>query len=92
VFSAAAPAEARTLFDRHAATIDLLVTDVVMPEMHGPVLAERLRATRPDLPVLFLSGYSDAMPTSASSAFLAKPFSSSRLLATVDRLLGARAH
>jgi hypothetical protein len=42
--------------------------------------------------VLFLSGYSDAMPTSASSAFLAKPFSSSRLLATVDRLLGARAH
>jgi two-component system, cell cycle sensor histidine kinase and response regulator CckA len=94
VLSAATPAEARALFEQHADDIDLLVTDVIMPEMHGPALAEQLVARRPDLPVLFVSGYSDAMPASAAASgrvtFLAKPFASSRLVSAVADLLTAR--
>jgi PAS domain S-box-containing protein len=93
VLSAATPGEACALFERHAADIDLLLTDVVMPEMHGPVLAERLVARRPDLRVLFVSGYSDAMPASATATdrvtFLGKPFTPSRLVSTVAELLMA---
>lgn len=94
VLAAAAPGEACALLEQHAPDIDLLLTDIVMPEMRGPALAERLVAQRPDLPVLFVSGYSDAMPASATPtsnvAFLAKPFPSSRPAAAVARLLRAR--
>jgi PAS domain S-box-containing protein len=94
VLSAATPGEACALFEQHADEIDLLLTDVVMPEMRGPVLAERLVARRPDLRVLFVSGYSDAMPASATATdrvtFLAKPFAPSRLVSTVAELLMAR--
>jgi CheY-like chemotaxis protein len=94
VLSAATPGEARALFEQHGDAIDLLLTDVVMPEMHGPALAEQLVSRRPDLPVLFVSGYSDTMPASAGAkgrvTFLAKPFASSRLVAAVADLLTAR--
>src|SRR6185295_2286869 len=40
--------------------IHLLLTDVMMPDLTGPVLAERLRSSQPDLPVLFISGFHDA--------------------------------
>ncbi len=56
---------------------DALVTDVVMPGLNGAELARRLRDTRPDLPVLFISGYSHGvaeLPTNPGSALLAKPF------------------
>jgi CheY-like chemotaxis protein len=43
-------------FDGH---IDLLVTDVIMPHMNGPELAERLSAVRPEMKILFVTGYSD---------------------------------
>jgi two-component system cell cycle sensor histidine kinase/response regulator CckA len=93
VLSAATPGQACALFEQYADDIDLLVTDVVMPEMHGPALAERLAARRPDLRVLFVSGYTDAMPASATPTgrvtFLAKPFASARLVATVAELLTA---
>ena len=95
VLSAATPGQAFSLFDEHEHDIDLLVTDVVMPEMHGPVLAERLVARRPDLRVLFVSGYSDAMPASAVASntvsFLPKPFAPSRLVTAVAELLMAGA-
>ena len=86
VLEAATPSEARALFDEHAAQIALLLTDVVMPEMRGPALAELLLAKRPELPVVFMSGYAplEASEESAASApFLAKPFSTSLLLSTV---------
>jgi PAS domain S-box-containing protein len=93
VLSAATPSQACALFDEHADDIDLLLTDVVMPEMRGPALAERLVARRPDLRVLFVSGYSDAMLPSASATgkvnFLAKPFATSRLITTVAEVLTA---
>jgi FixJ family two-component response regulator len=61
-----------------------------MQEMHGPALAQRLVAQRPDLRVLFMSGYSDAMPESPGTrrmAFLQKPFVSAHLVAAVEALL-----
>lgn len=72
------------LFERHS-PIDLLLTDVIMPDLTGPVVAERLRARQPDLPVLFISGFHDAdlvqrFVTSKGFNLLPKPF-------TVDALL-----
>jgi CheY-like chemotaxis protein len=95
VLSAATPGEACALFERHAPDINLLLTDVVMPDMNGAALAQRLVVQRSDLRVLFVSGYSEAMPAGATKtgkvAFLAKPFPPSDLVTTVAELLNARA-
>jgi CheY-like chemotaxis protein len=89
VLEAEAPSVACALFDRHADEIDLLLTDVVMPEMHGPALAARLVRQRPGLRVLFVSGYSDALPAAsggeAGPVVLSKPFSPSQLVDEVLR-------
>jgi two-component system cell cycle sensor histidine kinase/response regulator CckA len=97
VLSAATPGEACATFDTHASEIALLLTDVVMPDMHGPALAERLVAMRPALRVLFMSGYHDALPEATTAGtegrkttFLAKPFTSSILLQTVSELLATQ--
>src|SRR5262249_61433398 len=72
--------------------IDVLDTDIVMPQMSGPELAERLKQNDPGLKVLFLSGYSaetirqrGGLPV--ESAFLEKPFDDVALLRTVRALL-----
>jgi len=59
VLAAQHAGEALLLSERHAAKIDLLVTDVVMPQMSGPELAKRLASTRPEMKVLCMSGYTD---------------------------------
>ena len=95
VLAASTPSEACAIFETEQAHISLLLTDIVMPEMHGPVLAERLVTQRPDLRVLFVSGYSDAMPRTAAGgarmAFLPKPFTAAALLAAVQRALAPAA-
>ena len=76
--------------DRHRAPIHLLLTDVVMPEMGGRELAERLTAHRPDLRVLFISGYtSDEVVRRGigGAGFLQKPFTSADLLRAVRERL-----
>jgi len=78
----------------HTGRIDGLVTDVVMPGLTGPELADQLRADQPDLRVLFVSGlvedtFLDESELPPSTAFLAKPFSPDRLLAAVDALFAA---
>ena len=74
--------------------IDLVLTDVVMPGLGGPAVAERLRGQRPGLPVLFISGYApEALSRGGTlepgAAFLAKPFSPASLLAAVRASLDA---
>jgi len=71
--------EALEMSHLHQGTIDLLVTDVVMPLMGGPELAKRLALTRPQMRVLFMSGYTDDAIVhhgvlSEGTAYLQKPF------------------
>jgi two-component system, cell cycle sensor histidine kinase and response regulator CckA len=71
---------------------DLLLTDVVMPEMSGPELAMQLRATRPGLPVLYMSGYTDDVLSAhelaqEATAFLRKPFGNAELVTAARTLL-----
>ena len=75
-------------------TLDLLVTDVVMPMMNGRQLAERLLADRPELKVLYMSGYTDDAVIArgvieAGTAFLQKPFGADRLAQKIRELLDA---
>jgi signal transduction histidine kinase/ActR/RegA family two-component response regulator len=88
--------EALTLSADHAGPIELLVTDVVMAGMDGPVLAARLCAQRPDLRALFISGYSrgHAVPRDDADSgvgFLGKPFTAEALLAKVNEILAVTA-
>jgi len=91
VVSARNAEEAAAIFAARAAEISLLLTDVIMPGMHGPELAARLAASRPHLPVVFVSGYSDEMPAlpvvSSRAAFVAKPFTPAALVRAIDTLL-----
>src|SRR5262245_50986482 len=59
VLTAASGGEALSLAASHQGPIDLLITDVVMPDLRGPELARRLVAERPDMLTLFMSGYMD---------------------------------
>lgn len=73
-------------------TVHLLLTDVIMPDLTGPVVAERIRSRQPDLPVLFISGHHDAdlvqrFVTQKGFALLPKPFTMESLLRGVDDAL-----
>lgn len=57
VVSTPSPGEALDVMRDHGEEIDLLVTDVIMPEMNGNILSARLRAYNPQLKILFMSGY-----------------------------------
>ena len=90
VIETSSPVSAIGLFERHAEEIDLLVTDVVMPVMNGPALAQRLVAIRPALRVLFISGYTGLVSPQIQNpnvGFLNKPFQSSVLAARVREML-----
>jgi PAS domain S-box-containing protein len=89
VLQASCPNDALDLSLGHAGKIDLLVTDVVMPQMSGRVLAERLAAARPEMKLLFISGYSeDGVLTSSSQAsLLRKPFTPAALSQKVRQIL-----
>ncbi|AEI37522.1 response regulator [Zymomonas mobilis] len=74
--------------------IDLLISDVVMPGMDGPTLGSEARKLRPDLPVLFISGYAEEQLRRSISlehvAFLPKPFSIQDLAIAVGKVLNAK--
>ncbi len=84
--------EALEIYDKCAADVDLLVTDVVMPKMGGKELAEKLSLIAPELKVLFLSGYSSSAIVEqrilvADSNFLKKPFTPAAFAEKVRSLL-----
>lgn len=73
-------------------TIDLLLTDIILPGMNGHQLLRTLRADLPDLPCLFMSGYTadslnDLQQGLHRAHFIGKPFSSEQLLSTIHRML-----
>jgi PAS domain S-box-containing protein len=84
VIAAASPVEALKLAGARPEPLDLLLTDIVMPEMSGPTLASRLQADQPGLAVVFASGFTgapDQLP--AGAHFVSKPFNGPQLLAAV---------
>jgi two-component system cell cycle sensor histidine kinase/response regulator CckA len=92
VLAAKSPLEAITLAELHPEKIDLLVTDVIMPELNGRDLANRLRNLYPGLRVLFMSGYTANIVlqrgVQAKEDFLLqKPFSKKELAAKVKEVL-----
>ena len=92
VLEAASGAEALRLCEGHEGPIHLLVTDVVMPGMNGRQLAERVIAARPDVKVLFVSGYTDDEILRhgvrlGQVHFLPKPFTLRQLAETVRAVL-----
>jgi hypothetical protein len=91
VIDASSGAEALQRAKEHAGPIDLLLTDLVMPGMSGRELAQRLRAERPGLHVLFMSGYDQgAHQRDIVQPFLPKPFNHEELLASVVDAIGRR--
>jgi two-component system cell cycle sensor histidine kinase/response regulator CckA len=92
VLEAATGAEALDVFNGHEGDVDLVVSDVVMPEMDGPTLCEQLRRERPDLKVIFISGYAEDafrqhLAENEDFMFLQKPFDLKELAAAVKAAL-----
>ncbi len=93
VIDAHSGGDALLLCEQHVGAIQLLLTDVVMPRMNGRQLAERLLKIRPDMRVLYVSGYSDDAITrdgvlDSTSAFLQKPVTPRALARKVREVLG----
>jgi two-component system cell cycle sensor histidine kinase/response regulator CckA len=95
VIEAAGANEALEAAHRHPEPIELVITDVVMPGMNGRMLAEALVAARPELRVLYMSGYTDDVIAhrgvlEPGALFLEKPFTVQALLSRVRAALGER--
>lgn len=91
VLTAASGVEALEVMET-AGKVDLVVSDVVMPEMDGPTLLRELRARDPGLKVIFISGYAEEafarnLPPTEKFSFLPKPFSLKQLVAAVSDAL-----
>jgi len=93
VLEARRASEARRLWEKHGPLVDLLLTDVVMPDINGPRLAEELAKDRPDLRVLYMSGYPGAGglvgPQGTALSCIEKPFTPTSLATKVREMLGS---
>jgi two-component system, cell cycle sensor histidine kinase and response regulator CckA len=92
VLLAARPQQALELAAEHCDAIDLLVTDLSLPQMSGTELADRLRACVPNLEVLVLSGHPPDGLRGPHQAYLQKPFTDTSLLQTIRLLLEPHHH
>ncbi|WP_454684591.1 cell cycle histidine kinase CckA [Ancylobacter moscoviensis] len=93
VLEAGSGIEALEVMGEHAGEVDLILSDVVMPEMDGPTLLKELRATHPDIKVIFMSGYAEEafaknLPEGADFGFLPKPFTLKQLIEAVKKSMG----
>jgi diguanylate cyclase (GGDEF)-like protein len=94
ILSARNAADAIAIGEAHRGPIHLLLTDVVMPDLHGPDLAQRIRRLRPEIKVLYVSGFIDHPAVDLATlgrdaAFLQKPFTSDALATKVREELNA---
>ncbi len=94
VHEASSGTEALEVMEETDGEIDLVVSDVVMPEMDGPTLLVELRKTRPDLKIIFVSGYAEDafeenLPENEKFFFLPKPFTLKQLATTVKEVLSS---
>jgi two-component system cell cycle sensor histidine kinase/response regulator CckA len=86
--------EAIAMLEKSDGEVDLVVSDVVMPEMDGPTLLRELRRRNPSLKIIFVSGYAEDafqkhLPDGEQPAFLAKPFTLKQLVNAVKETLAA---
>jgi CheY-like chemotaxis protein len=96
-FEARQGAEAIVIAERHPGPIHLLLTDVIMPEMSGRALAERLARLRPETKVLYMSGYTDSAIVQGGTLdpgafFVQKPFTPDTLARRVREVLDTPEH
>jgi len=93
VLEAGTGVEAMEVMEREKGKVDIVVSDVIMPEMDGPTLLKELRKTNPGLKFIFVSGYPDdafkrSLDENEAYAFLPKPFTLPQLAAKVKEELG----
>ncbi|MFD2030437.1 response regulator [Ancylobacter dichloromethanicus] len=93
VLEAGSGVEALEVMAEHPGEVDLILSDVVMPEMDGPTLLKELRGTHPDIKVIFMSGYAEEafaknLPEGANFGFLPKPFTLKQLIEAVKASMG----
>ncbi|WP_265518774.1 cell cycle histidine kinase CckA [Nitratireductor luteus] len=92
VHEASSGTEAMEIFEKLEGKVDIVVSDVVMPEMDGPTLLGELRKVQPDIKFIFVSGYAEDafaknLPSDAQFGFLPKPFSLKQLATVVKEML-----
>jgi PAS domain S-box-containing protein len=92
VLAAGTPGEAIVLAEEHPGSVDLLLTDVILPEMNGPALAELLSEGHPGLKRLYMSGYSadsseEQGSVETTAHFIPKPFSQAEMAKKVREVL-----
>jgi two-component system cell cycle sensor histidine kinase/response regulator CckA len=94
VHEAGSGVEALDIMEELNGAVDIVVSDVVMPEMDGPTLLGELRKVKPDIKFIFVSGYAEDafaknLPADAQFGFLPKPFSLKQLATVVKEMLDA---
>jgi DNA-binding response OmpR family regulator len=94
VLTARNAAEARRIYDQFSSDIDLLLSDVILPDENGRALAEELRRQNAELAVLMVTGYTEELQITgretAQLECLPKPFSASTLLERIEMLLSRK--
>jgi CheY-like chemotaxis protein len=95
VLEADSPTKALELVDVADTRVDAILTDIIMPGMNGCELAKRVWAKRPQMPVLYMSGYTDQVLREQDmslddGSLLEKPFTVSQLLGKMREVLGAK--
>ncbi len=87
VLASASSKDALAAAEQHRGEIHLLITDIMLPGMSGRKMAECLNVRRPDMKVLYVSGYGDAQDENDDARFLQKPFSTEELATKIREIL-----